>query len=196
MAKKDNYIANASIIHIGLSFKSYDGKKLNNRFMCVFSIENNDLILMPMSSFHSEEAKKQKLRISANFEYLKIHGNTRDGYIKYDQLYYLNKEEFNNFDELQAYRRMNEKHFEKLQNHVKNLQKNHIKFLKKRIVFEDLFVFNEKEQCSDSILTKEKLLIMQKNMQKIRKYEKALKKSQQVAQEVDEDNNEFDDYEH
>jgi len=110
-------------------------------------------------------------------------------------LYYLNKEEFNNFDELQAYRRMNEKHFEKLQNHVKNLQKNHIKFLKKRIVFEDLFVFNEKEQCSDSILTKEKLLIMQKNMQKIRKYEKALKKSQQVAQELDEDNNEFDDYE-
>jgi len=36
---------------------------------------------------------------------------------------------------------------------------------------------------------------MQKNMQKIRKYEKALKKSQQVAEEVDEDNNEFDDYE-
>gem|GEM_PF-6828221 len=30
MAKKDNYIANDSIIHIGLSFKSYDSKKVKH----------------------------------------------------------------------------------------------------------------------------------------------------------------------
>ena len=67
----------------------------------------------------------KKVSISLNFEYLKIHRDTRDGYIKCNQLYYLDKEEFNNFDELQ--------------NHIKNLQKDSKnKFFKTVVNFKDL----------------------------------------------------------
>lgn len=81
-----------SIIHIGKPFESHDGVSLNNRFMCIFSIEYDRLMLMPMSTFHSEDAKLKKLRISTNFEYSKIHGNIRDGYIKCNQIYALSEE--------------------------------------------------------------------------------------------------------
>jgi len=45
-------------IHIGKPFESYDGVILKNRFMCVFSVENDNLILIPMSTFHNKEKKR------------------------------------------------------------------------------------------------------------------------------------------
>lgn len=45
---------------------------------------------------------------------------------------------------------MNKKHFEKLQNHVRNLQKdNKTKFLKKAIIFDDSSGLIKKEQIDE-----------------------------------------------
>jgi len=199
MANKNVNARVGNIIHIAKPFTSHDNVILNNRFMCLFSIENNHLILMPMSTFHSENAKIKKLSISSNFEYSKMHGNNRDGYIKCNQLYILNKEEFSSFNEVKLSTRMNKERFKELQEHVENLQKNKVKFLKKRIVFEDSFTLQQKDSDSESVFTSDELVKMKKDEQKFierfKKAEAALKKSQQLAQEVDEDDNEFDDYE-
>ncbi len=106
MANKDTNVKGGTIIHIGLPFESHDGVSLKNRFMCVFSIENDYLVLMPMSTFHNSDVKNKKLKMLTNFEYSKNDGNTRDGYVKCNQLYFLNKEEYDNFDELHIARRM------------------------------------------------------------------------------------------
>jgi len=94
---------------------------------------------------------------------------------------------------------MNKEYFKELQEYVKNLQKNKVKFLKKRIVFEDSFTFQQKDSDSESVFTSDELVKIKKDEQKFierfKKAEAALKKSQQVAQEVDADDNEFDDYE-
>jgi len=134
-----------------------------------------------------------------NFEYSQKHGNNRDGYLKCNQFYFLNKKEYDNFKELYVSRTMNQKRFDELQEHVENLQKNKVKFLKKRIVFEDSFTFQQKDSDSESVFTSDELVKIKKDeqkfMERFKKAEAALKKSQQVAQEVDEDDNEFDDYE-
>jgi len=186
-------------IHIGKPFESYDGVILKNRFMCVFSVENDNLILIPMSTFHSKEKRDKKLKMLVNFEYSQKHGNNRDGYLKCNQFYFLNKKEYDNFKELYVSRTMNQKRFDELQEHVENLQKNKVKFLKKRIVFEDSFTFQQKDSDSKSVFTSDELVKMKKDeqkfMERFKKAEAALKKSQQLGQEVDEDDNEFDDYE-
>jgi len=186
-------------IHIGKPFESYDGVILKNRFMCVFSVENDNLILIPMSTFHNKEKRDKKLKMLVNFEYSQKHGNNRDGYLKFNQFYFLNKKEYDNFKELYVSRTMNQKRFDELQEHVENLQKNKVKFLKKRIVFEDSFTFQQKDSDSESVFTSDELVKIKKDeqkfMERFKKAEAALKKSQQVAQEVDEDDNEFDDYE-
>ncbi|MCL8209796.1 hypothetical protein [Spiroplasma attinicola] len=186
-------------IHIGKPFESYDGIILKNRFMCVFSVENDNLILIPMSTFHNKEKRDKKLKMLVNFEYSQKHGNNRDGYLKCNQFYFLNKKEYDNFKELYVSRTMNQKRFDELQEHVENLQKNKVKFLKKRIVFEDSFTFQQKDSDSESVFTSDELVKIKKDeqkfMERFKKAEAALKKSQQVAQEVDEDDNEFDDYE-
>ena len=202
MAKDTKYKI-GGVIHIGLPFKSHDGKLLKNRFMCIFAIDNNDLALMPMSTFHNEEQKNWKLKQSkikaTIFEYSQKHGNNRDGYLKCNQLYILSKEACATFNELRVCNTMNKEYFKELQEHVKNLQKNKVKFLKKRIVFEDSFTFQQKDSDSESVFTNDELVKMKKDeqkfMERFKKAEAALKKSQQVAQEVDADDNEFDDYE-
>lgn len=135
------------MVNIGKSFESCDGQILKNRVMCIFSIENGHLMLMPMSTFHNQEAKVKKMNMSVNFEYSKIHGNNRDGYIKCDQIYVLSEENFNKFDEIKLSRRMNKEVLEKLQNHVKNLQKDSkTRFFKKEIIFKDSPELVKKEQ--------------------------------------------------
>ncbi|MCL8209794.1 hypothetical protein [Spiroplasma attinicola] len=203
MANKNVNARVGNIIHIAKPFTSHDNVILNNRFMCLFSIENNHLILMPMSTFHNEEQKNWKLKQSkikaTIFEYSQKHGNNRDGYLKCNQLYILNKEEFSSFNEVKLSTRMNKERFKELQEHVENLQKNKVKFLKKRIVFEDSFTFQQKDSDSESVFTNDELVKMKKDeqkfMERFKKAEAALKKSQQLGQEVDEDDNEFDDYE-
>ncbi|MCL6428902.1 hypothetical protein LT335_00450 [Spiroplasma sp. JKS002669] len=186
-------------IHIGKPFESYDGIILKNRFMGVFSVENDNLILIPMSTFHNKEKRDKKLKMLVNFEYSQKHGNNRDGYLKCNQFYFLNKKEYDNFKELYVSRTMNQKRFDELQEHVENLQKNKVKFLKKRIVFEDSFTFQQKDSDSESVFTSDELVKIKKDeqkfMERFKKAEAALKKSQQLGQEVDEDDNEFDDYE-
>jgi len=98
-------------IHIGKPFESYDGVILKNRFMCVFSVENDNLILIPMSTFHSKEKRDKKIKMLVNFEYSQKHGNNRDGYLKCNQFYFLNKKEYDNFKELYVSRTMNQKRF-------------------------------------------------------------------------------------
>ncbi len=142
---KNNKYKTGKIIHIGLPFKSHDGELLKDRFMCVFSIEDDYLVLMPMSTFHGKNARNKKLKMLPNFEYSKNDGNTRDGYIKCNQLYFLNKEEYDNFDELNVSRRMKPKYFEKLQDYVENLRKNNkIDFFVKTMIFEKSDQLNKK----------------------------------------------------
>jgi len=94
---------------------------------------------------------------------------------------------------------MNKEYFKELQEYVKNLQKNKVKFLKKRIVFEDSFTLQQKDSDSESVFTSDELVKMKKDEQKfierLKKAEAALKKSQQVVQEAEDSDNEFDDYE-
>lgn len=113
--------------------------------MCVFSIEDDYLVLMSMSTFHNTDVKNKKLKMLTNFEYSKNDGNIRDGYVKCNQLYFLNKEEYDNFDELHIARRMKQKHFKKLQDYVANLRKdNKIDFFIKTMIFENSFQLKKK----------------------------------------------------
>jgi len=138
-----------TVLHIGKPFESHDGVSLNNRFMCIFSVESDHLMLMPMSAFHSKEQKNQRLNGIVNFEYSKKHGNTCDAYIKCNQIYVLRNEDFNNFDEIKLSRKISKEHFEKLQNHVKNLQKDSKnKFFKTVVNFKDLPRTIKKEQIN------------------------------------------------
>lgn len=55
-----------------------------------------DLVCNVMSSFHSEEHRRNKLRYKGNLEYsadkeLLPYGHGRDGYIKADQFYYFDR---------------------------------------------------------------------------------------------------------
>ncbi len=55
-----------------------------------------DLVCNVMSSFHSEEHRKKKLKFPGNLEYTPSdenvrHGHGKQGYIKADQFYYFNK---------------------------------------------------------------------------------------------------------
>ena len=95
---------------------------------------------------------------------------------------------------------MNEEHLEKLEFHVRNLQKdNKTKFLFKEIIFEDSLDLKQKDQDSETIFTNDELARIEKDEQKFierfKKAEAALKKSQQVVQEAEDSDNEFDGYE-
>lgn len=141
------------ILHINKTFASHDGVSLNKRFMCVFSVESDHLMLMPMSAIHNEEIRNKKLKMATNFEYSRIHGNTRDVYIKCNQIYVLNEKDFSNFDEITLVSQIKKEHFIKLQNHVKDLQQDSkTKFFKTTIMFKDLPKLIKKEQT-----TKQKL---------------------------------------
>ena len=57
-----------------------------------------DLVCNVMSSFHSEEHKERKLRFQGNIQVSKddvnvLNGNSKEGFIKADQLYYFKRAE-------------------------------------------------------------------------------------------------------
>ncbi|MCL8210707.1 hypothetical protein LT336_00451 [Spiroplasma sp. JKS002671] len=187
------------IIFISKSFRSHDGFLLIERFMCVLKIETDNILLLPMSTFHSETIRKRKLTYKNVFEYAKSHGNTRDAYIKCDQIYSLSIDDFNGKG-IKPKHQMDKEHFKKLKNQVRNLQKeNKTNFLFKEIIFEDSLVLKQKDQDSETIFTNDELARMEKDEQKFierfKKAEAALKKSQQVVQEAEDSDNEFDGYE-
>jgi len=187
------------IIFISKPFRSHDGFLLIERFMCVLKIETDNILLLPMSTFHSEAIRKRKLTYKNVFEYAKSHGNTRDAYIKCDQIYSLSIDDFNGKG-IKPKHQMDKEHFKKLKNQVRNLQKeNKTKFLFKEIIFEDSLVLKQKDQDSETIFTNDELARIEKDEQKFierfKKAEAALKKSQQVVQEAEDSDNEFDGYE-
>jgi len=187
------------IIFISKPFRSHDGFLLIERFMCVLKIETDNILLLPMSTFHSEAIRKRKLTYKNVFEYSKSHGNTRDAYIKCDQIYSLSIDDFNGKG-IKPKHQMGKEHFKKLKNQVRNLQKeNKTKFLFKEIIFEDSLVLKQKDQDSETIFTNDELARIEKDEQKFierfKKAEAALKKSQQVVQEAEDSDNEFDGYE-
>jgi len=187
------------IIFINRPFRSYDGFLLIERFMCVLKIETDNILLLPMSTFHSEAIRKRKLTYKNVFEYAKSHGNTRDAYIKCDQIYSLNRDYLNS-EKIKIKHQMGKEHFKKLKNQIRNLQKDSkTKFLFKEIVFEDSLDLKQKDQNSETIFTNDELARMEKDEQKfierLKKAEAALKKSQQVVQEAEDSDNEFDGYE-
>jgi len=197
---KDASLRPGRIIFINRQFRSHDGFLLIERFMCVLKIEQDNILLLPMSTFHSEAIRKRKLTYKNVFEYAKSHGNTRDAYIKCDQIYSLNIKEFDDSEGIKMKHQMNEEHLEKLESHVRNLQKDSkTKFLFKEIIFEDSLVLKQKDQDSETIFTNDELARMEKDEQKFierfKKAEAALKKSQQVVQEAEDSDNEFDGYE-
>ncbi|MCL8210200.1 hypothetical protein [Spiroplasma attinicola] len=187
------------IIFINRPFRSHDGFLLIERFMCVLKIETDNILLLPMSTFHSEAIRKRKLTYKNIFEYAKSHGNTRDAYIKCDQIYSLNRDYLNS-EKIKIKHQMGKEHFKKLKNQIRNLQKDSkTKFLFKEIVFEDSLDLKQKDQNSETIFTNDELARMEKDEQKfierLKKVEAALKKSQQVVQEAEDSDNEFDGYE-
>jgi len=187
------------IIFINRPFRSHDGFLLIERFMCVLKIETDNILLLPMSTFHSEAIRKRKLTYKNVFEYAKSHGNTRDAYIKCDQIYSLNRDYLNS-EKIKIKHQMGKEHFKKLKNQIRNLQKDSkTKFLFKEIVFEDSLDLKQKDQNSETIFTNDELARMEKDEQKfierLKKAEAALKKSQQVVQEAEDSDNEFDGYE-
>jgi len=187
------------IIFISKPFRSHDGFLLIERFMCVLKIETDNILLSPMSTFHSEAIRKRKLTYKNVFEYAKSHSNTRDGYIKCDQIYSLSIDDFNGKG-IKPKHQMDKEHFKKLKNQVRNLQKDSkTKFLFKEIIFEDSLVLKQKDQNSETIFTNDELARIEKDEQKFierfKKSEVALKKSQQVVQEAEDSDNEFDGYE-
>lgn len=135
------------IVHIGKTFESYDGVNLANRFMCIIGLEDNNILMLPMSTFHNEKHKEEKLRYKSNFPYLKIHGNSKDGYIKCNQLYYLSLEDFNRFsNEIQLKKKMELKHFSELIENVQDLKKdNKLEIIGKNIIFKDEELENTEE---------------------------------------------------
>jgi len=196
---KDASLRPGKIIFINRPFRSHDNFLLIERFMCVLKIETDNILLLPMSTFHSEAIRKRKLTYKNVFEYAKSHGNTRDAYIKCDQIYSLNRDYLNS-EKIKMKHQMNEEHLEKLESHIRNLQKDSkTKFLFKEIIFEDLLDLKQKDQDSETIFTNDELARMEKDEQKFierfKKAEAALKKSQQVVQEVEDSDNEFDGYE-
>jgi len=167
--------------------------------MCVLKIETDNILLLPMSTFHSEAIRKRKLTYKNVFEYAKSHGNTRDAYIKCDQIYSLSIDDFNGKG-IKPKHQMDKEHFKKLKNQVRNLQKeNKTNFLFKEIIFEDSLDLKQKDQNSETIFTNDELARIEKDEQKFierfKKAEAALKKSQQVVQEAEDSDNEFDGYE-
>lgn len=85
------------------NYKSH-GTIINRHSFVVLSTEKGqiqgldfDLVCNVMSSFHSEEHKKQKLRYPGNFlysaeqEHIK-NGHSKEGYIKAEQFYYFDRE--------------------------------------------------------------------------------------------------------
>ena len=187
------------IIFISKPFRSHDGFLLIERFMCVLKIETDNILLLPMSTFHSEAIRKRKLTYKNVFEYAKSHGNTRDAYIKCDQIYSLSIDDFNGKG-IKPKHQMDKEHFKKLKNQVRNLQKeNKTNFLFKEIIFEDSLDLKQKDQNSETIFTNDELARIEKDEQKFierfKKAEAALKKSQQVVQEAEDSDNEFDGYE-
>lgn len=128
-----------TIIHIGKTFESYDGTLLSNRFMCIIGIENNNILMLPMSTFHDKDHKIKKIRQETNFPYLQKHGNTKNGYIKCDQLYVLSIDYFNKFTkEIQLKYRMNDQYFQKLMKYTEALVKaTKIELVRKDLIFEN-----------------------------------------------------------
>ncbi len=183
------------IILICKPFRSHDGYLLIERFMCVLKIENDNILLLPMSTFHSESEKTKKLSYKNVFEYSKIHGNTLDGYVKCNQMYTLSMNDFDNREEIIMKHQMDDKHLEKLKNKIEYLWKNKIKFLEKKIIFEDSFELSQKDQADkvdfDNLLMLQK--INQKHIAKIKKYEKKLKEANKIGNYESEDEAETDD---
>ena len=139
------------IIHIAKDFKSYDGINLNNRYMCILAIEDSNFLLIPMSTFHSKQEKQKKLAYPTNFEYSKIHGNTKDSYLKCDQIYVLSFDDFNKFREIQTKHKMDLNYFMKLRTHVENLHREKkTKIFQKQLIFEDQERIAENEFSSES----------------------------------------------
>ena len=85
-------------------YKSH-GIDLNRHSFVVLSIDNGniqglpyDIVCNVMSSFHSEEHKRRKLKFPGNLEISHNdenvrNGNAKGGYIKADQFYYFSKSE-------------------------------------------------------------------------------------------------------
>ncbi len=79
------------------------GQEMKGHSFVVLSTEEGkiqgmdyDMVCNVMSSFHSEEHKKRKLRYPGNFEYSAgqeniKRGHGRDGFIKAEQFYYFDK---------------------------------------------------------------------------------------------------------
>lgn len=110
------------IILICKPFRSYDGYLLIERFMCVLKIKEDNILLLPMSTFHSEVIKNEKLSYKDVFEYSEIHGNTRDGYIKCNQIYILSKDDFST-KKVKLKHQMSKEYFRKLKDQVESLQR-------------------------------------------------------------------------
>ena len=84
------------------NYKSH-GAVINRHSFVVLSTEHGqiqgldfDLVCNVMSSFHSEEHKKQKLKYPGNFPYSAEHekigkGHGKEGYIKAEQFYYFDR---------------------------------------------------------------------------------------------------------
>lgn len=79
------------------------GREISKHSFVVLSTEKGeiqgldyDLVCNVMSSFHSEEQRKKKLKYPGNFEYSSDsenikNGHGKDGYIKAEQFYYFDR---------------------------------------------------------------------------------------------------------
>lgn len=80
-----------------------------------------NLICNVMSSFKTQEQKEKKLRFVGNFPISytdsSVNGNTKDGYIKAEQLYYFNKNKI----DYQVIGRLNDEILEKLLDFIEQL---------------------------------------------------------------------------
>lgn len=128
------------IIHIGKLFESYDGYILENRYLTIIGIEDENILLVPMSTFHNQAAKIKKLSYKENYPYLKNDGSKKDCYLKCDQIYVLTYEDFNKIKEIKLVSKMNDKYFKKLRKHIEEL----FKEKQNELVRKDI-IFKEKE---------------------------------------------------
>lgn len=77
-----------NIIHIVSTFKTIDGVPLFNRYMCIVMSDERFLYMLPLTSFDKKSNKRNKiLELTQNLEYIKLDGNTKNGFIKLDQCY-------------------------------------------------------------------------------------------------------------
>lgn len=143
------------IIHISKTFESYNGVNLNNRFMCIIGIEQDNILMLPMSTFHDEEHKKKKLSYKTNFEYSISHGNTKNGYIKCDQVYCLLIEDLNKFsEEIQLKHKIKTEHFLRLIAHIQKLKE--VDKITWEIRFKDQITLDNQKILTDDEIELEK----------------------------------------